>query len=56
MKLLASTNSYNIYPFREDKYQVTNKRMGKIGVFNTLTEAVLFATGRAVKFVEKKGN
>lgn len=48
MKLLAYNSRFNVFPFRENKYQVTNKREDnrystgyeRIGVFNTLLEAI----------------
>jgi len=42
MKLLAFNSTYNVYPFREDKYQVTFGISETIGVFNTLLEAIRF--------------
>ena len=52
MKLLASTNSYNLYPYKGkfSKYQVTNKKVDRrytadeerIGAFGTMAEAIRF--------------
>ena len=42
MKLLAFNSTYNVYPFREDKYQITFGVSETIGVFNTLLEAIRF--------------
>lgn len=50
MKLLACNSRFNVFPYRGNKYQVTNKRIDmrytadfeRIGVFNTLEEAIIY--------------
>jgi len=60
MKLLAYSENFNVFSWRGDKYQVTNKRLDRryetdyerIGVFNTLSEAVHFIQ---LKFLDSTG-
>jgi len=50
MQLLAYNSKFNVFPFRKNKFQVTNKRVDmrytadfeRIGVFNTLEDAIKF--------------
>jgi len=53
MKLLAQSKNHRVYSWRGNKFQITNQRKDRryetdferIGVFNTLIEAIKFMKG-----------